>query len=72
MLINCRVIANAKEISIIKQPDGFYKIRLNVKPIEGKANKKLIEVLAGHFKVPKSSIRIVRGETSRNKTIEII
>ncbi len=72
MLIKCRVIANAKEVGIVRQSDGSYKIRLNVKPIEGKANKKLIEVLAEHFKVSKSSVSIVRGETSRNKTIEIV
>lgn len=72
MLIKCRVIANAKEVGIVRQPDGSYKIRLNVKPIEGKANKKLIEVLAEHFKVSKSSVSIVMGETSRNKTIEIV
>ncbi len=71
MTINCRVIANAKEISVIKQKDGSYKIRLNVKPVEGKANKKLVEVLARYFNAAKSRVNIIKGETSKNKIVEI-
>lgn len=72
MLINCRVITNAKEVSIIKQQGGFYRIRLNIKPLHGKANKKLIEVLAQYFGVAKSQIAIMRGETSKNKVIKVL
>lgn len=40
-------------------------------PVDGKANKFLIESIAQHFKVSKKSIEIIRGETSRNKVILI-
>ncbi len=38
---------------------------------EGKANKALIELLADYFSVPKTSVKIIRGQTGRRKLIEI-
>jgi len=43
---------------------------LRAKPHDGEANKALIRLLATHFDVPRTSIRIVRGEKSHIKTIE--
>ncbi|RUM87332.1 MAG: hypothetical protein DSZ24_06440 [Thermodesulfatator sp.] len=40
-------------------------------PEKGKANKQLVEVLAKHFGVKKSSVKILKGETSHNKVVEI-
>lgn len=71
MLINCHVITSAKTEEIEKLPDGSYKIRFNVAPEKGKANKKLVEMLADYFNVAKSNVRIIRGETSKNKVIYI-
>ena len=47
------------------------KIKLNAPPVGGAANEKLIELLSETIKVKKSSIRILRGLTSKNKIIEI-
>ena len=55
---------------IIKTPDGF-KVKITAQPIDGKANKALIEFLSKQFKVPKSYFEILRGETSKDKTILI-
>jgi uncharacterized protein (TIGR00251 family) len=41
-------------------------------PEKGKANKELIEKISEHFDVPKSNIRIVSGEKSRKKLVEVI
>ncbi len=41
-------------------------------PQKGKANDELIEYLAGEMRVPRSALIIVRGETSRRKTIRIV
>lgn len=38
---------------------------------KGKANEALIELLAEYFDLPKSAIRLVKGETSRQKILEI-
>jgi len=47
------------------------RIKLTAPPIEGKANKALINFLAKKTGLPKSKIQIVSGEHSRNKTIRI-
>jgi len=38
---------------------------------EGKANRAVIELLAAHFSVSRSSIKIIRGESSKRKLVEI-
>lgn len=39
--------------------------------VDGKANGALITILADYLRVPKTRISIVRGHTSRNKTIDV-
>lgn len=51
--------------------DGALKVALHAKPIEGEANRVLIEALSEHFKVPKSKIEIVKGLHSRRKVVKI-
>jgi len=46
-------------------------VRVTATPEKGKANEKVIKLLAKHFKVAKSQVKIIRGLTSRNKTVEI-
>ena len=38
---------------------------------EGKANRAVMEILAEHFSVPRLSIKIIRGESSKRKLVEI-
>ena len=45
------------------------KIRLTAPPVDGKANKHLIALLAKTFKVSKSSVTLLSGESSREKRI---
>ena len=46
------------------------KISVTAVPENGKANKALINMLSKEYKIPKSHIRIVRGQTSTNKMVE--
>ena len=41
------------------------------KPVKGQANYEIIRKISKKFAIPKSNIRIVSGEKSRNKVIEI-
>jgi len=47
------------------------KVRVSAPPEDGKANQALIELLAKKFNCAKSAVRIVSGETSRLKRVEI-
>ena len=69
--VKIRVVPNASRNEVIEEPDGSLKVRVNAKAIEGKANKAVIEVLAEHFGVKKSQVRILAGEKGREKVLEI-
>ena len=76
MKISIKVVPNAKQNEIAE--DGFdeggariIKVRVNQPPEDGKANKAAIELLAKYFKVKKSAVSIISGDTSRNKIVEI-
>ena len=51
--------------------DGAVLIRIAAPPVDGKANAALIAFVAKTLGVPKGSVSIVRGETSRNKVIRV-
>lgn len=51
--------------------DGTLKVKITAAPEKGKANAAICELLAREFGVPKRNVRIVCGETSHNKQVEI-
>jgi len=72
MKLNIRVIPRSSESKVVgEMANGTLKVKLTTPPIDGKANEDLIKILAKHFKVSKSSIKILKGKTSKNKIIEI-
>ena len=66
-----RVQTNATKDEFAEVLDERIKLRLTAQPIDGKANKHLVKLLAKIFKVPKSNIRIKKGISSRNKHLII-
>ena len=46
-------------------------VSVNAPPVDGKANVAVVRVLSAAFKVPRSAVTIVRGETGRKKTVRI-
>ena len=62
----------AKSTEIIGLHDGSLKSRLAVQAIEGRANEALQKFLAQLFHVPNRQVRLVRGDKSRRKTLEIV
>ena len=49
----------------------FLKIYLTAAPIRGKANKELIKLLSEKLNIGKNKIRIIKGEKSKEKIIEV-
>lgn len=66
-----KVKPNAKKQAIEESVDGSLTVYLKSSPVDGKANKELIGLLADQFEVPKSQIRIKSGLSSRTKWVEI-
>jgi len=69
--IRVRVIPGSSKCEISDLIDNSLKIKLDVPPIEGKANEKCIKFLSKLLDVPKTSIQIVSGEKSKNKILFI-
>lgn len=68
---NIKVIPGSSKSEMTDIIDGVVKIKLNSQPTEGQANKECIKLLSKTLKIPKSSIKIISGEKSKNKTIFI-
>ena len=71
MKVLIRVKPNSKDEGIVQEGDIF-TVRVREPPREGKANQAVIKLLAQHFGVPRSQIRILSGLRSKNKIIELI
>ncbi len=66
-----KVKPNSKRQTIEESEDGTLIVHLKSPPVDGKANKELIDLLAKKFNVPKSKIIIKSGLSSKTKVIEI-
>jgi uncharacterized protein (TIGR00251 family) len=67
-----RVIPRASRNEIEGATGNALKVRVTAPPVEGAANKALIELLADRLKIRKSQIEIVAGQTSRHKMISVV
>jgi uncharacterized protein len=70
MLITVRVIPRSSRNSL-EWEQGALKARLTAPPVDGAANEALVALLAERLGMPKRSISIVRGSSSRQKMVDI-
>ena len=70
-VIRVKVLPRSSKTEIAGQANGVYRIKLTAPPVDGKANKALINFLAKKTGLPKKNFQIVSGEHSKNKTIRI-
>lgn len=71
MRIIIKVKLNKKKEGVEKISDTEFIVWTKQPTIENKANEDIIHQFAKYFKVPKSTISIVRGETTKTKIVEI-
>ncbi len=69
--IAVKVHPRAKKNAVTGEVGEALKIALTAPPVEGRANDACIEFLAEVLKVPRSSVTIAAGQSSRNKVIRI-
>jgi uncharacterized protein len=56
----------------VKIQDDRIEIGIMAKPVKGEANLEIIKKVAKHFGISKSNVRIVSGEKSRDKIVEVV
>jgi uncharacterized protein len=70
--LKVRVHPRSKKNAITGTLGDVLKVSLTAPPVDGKANEACIEFFAKLLKVPRSSVTIAAGQTSRNKVIRIV
>lgn len=66
-----RLIPRAARSAIAGIREGALLVRVTAAPVDGAANKALLELLSGALKVPKSAIHIESGATSPRKRLSV-
>ncbi|MCL5959060.1 MAG: DUF167 domain-containing protein [Chloroflexi bacterium] len=69
--LQVRVQPGASKNEVVGFQDDVLRIKLTAPPVEGKANKALIALLAEILRVSKSSVEIMSGQSARQKVVEI-
>ena len=69
--LSIKVAPNSGKQACISDKSGGIKIFLKSPPVDGKANKELVDFLSKALKIPKNHIDIISGLGSRTKIIEI-
>jgi uncharacterized protein len=71
MKIQVKVKPNSRTEEVSREGDSFI-VKVKEPPRESKANQAVIKLLAEHFGVPQSRVRILSGLRSKNKVIEVV
>ena len=71
MNLNVKVHPRAKRNTVEVSDDGAVTIRVTAAPDKGKANIAAVKLLASRLDVPRASVSIIRGHTSRNKVVRV-
>ena len=67
-----KIHPRGKKNAITGEVGDALKLSLTAPPVDGKANAACIEFFANLLKVPRSSVTIAAGQTSRNKVIRVV
>jgi uncharacterized protein len=70
-LLELHVQPGARITAAVGEHGGRLKLKIAAPPVDNKANAHLLAWLAAQLGVPKSAVRLVRGETSRQKTVAV-
>ncbi|MDA8077770.1 MAG: DUF167 domain-containing protein [Nitrospiraceae bacterium] len=70
--IEVRVEPRSSKKGIVGALGSMLKVKLTAPPVEGAANEQLVEVIAEALGVRKSDVRVIRGQSSRNKVVEVL
>lgn len=71
VILTLHIVPRSSRTEICGEHGNALKIKLQAPPVEGKANKALIEFLSDKLDIPRNSIAILSGDTGRNKRIMI-
>lgn len=71
ILLKIKVEPRSSKSEVVGPYGDGLKVKLTSPPVEGKANKELIEVLAKKFGISKKNVEIIAGQSSKHKTVKL-
>ena len=71
MLVRVRVTPNAKKAVVVRVAEASFEVKVDARAEDGRANKRLAEILSEYFEIPKAKISVVKGARSRDKVLEV-
>ena len=71
MRLKVRVYPGSSRNAVAWSADQGLKVWVTAAPEDGKANAALLKLLADRLGIPRSGIRIIRGQRSRNKVLRL-
>jgi uncharacterized protein len=71
LLLTIHVRAGCRREGILGEIDSALKVEVTAPPIEGKANKAVVKLIAESLGLPKTAVKIESGERSKRKRIRV-
>ena len=71
LIFKVQVVPRSSRSEVAGEHNGSLRVRVSSPPVEGAANKELTQVLAKAFRVSRSAVNIVSGQSSRLKQVSI-
>lgn len=72
LFLQVRIQPKASRDELVGVHDECLKVRITAPPVDGRANAHLVGFLAKQFGVSKSRVALIKGQTSKTKTLRIV
>lgn len=69
--IEIKLKPGSRSTQVVYNQENEFIIKIREKPVDGSANKAMIELLAKILNIPKSKIRLIKGQKSKTKVVII-
>jgi uncharacterized protein (TIGR00251 family) len=69
--LRLRVVPNARRSEVVGQHGDALRVKIAAPALDGRANEALLEFIAETLGLPRREVRLINGEKSRDKLIEI-
>lgn len=70
-VLSLRVHPRAKRDEVVGWREGVLRVRVTAPPVKGQANQAVVKLLAQALGVKRGEVRLVKGEKSRDKLVEV-
>lgn len=71
MYIYIKALTNQKEERVFERKPGYFDVLVREKPEQNQANRKIIQIVAGYFKIEPEQVRMISGHHKPSKILSI-